>query len=163
MSQSKGRHYEGAQGATGTASVPEVAVQCRRNLSSVMVTTQHGSSQYILHDMRWPKSLIFRSSPLPPDPFPAALRPSVSLLVTGGYTRLYIHLMQCWTITDRLPIHRLSLCERRNAVTVNCFSWNFYYIIGKLILHWEKCLIFVTIIHGKIITFLLIFIYLFYD
>ena len=42
-------------------------------------------------------------------------------------THTYIHLMQCWTITDRLPIHRLSLCERRNAVTVNCFSWNFYY------------------------------------
>ena len=41
MSRSKGRHYEGAQGATGTASVPEVAVQCRRNLSSLMVTTQH--------------------------------------------------------------------------------------------------------------------------
>lgn len=77
---------KGAQSVTRTASVSEVVLQRRRNLSSLMVTTQHGSSQYISQDVRRPGSLIFQSPPLPPDPFPAAPRPSVSPLVTGGYT-----------------------------------------------------------------------------
>lgn len=98
--------YSGIEGSPlrarpGLHSPPGAVVQRRRNLSSLTVTTQHRSSQYISHDVRRPDSLIFRSPPLPPDPVPCC---SLPIRFPAHHRRLHTRLLCVHSRCDNVSL-----------------------------------------------------------
>lgn len=95
-------------------------VRRRRNLSSLTVTTQHRSSQYISDDVRRPDSLIFRSPPLPPDPVPCCSLPirfpRSSLAITHGC----VSVRDATTSDYRLTCMCGNSRSKRDLVVTNC-------------------------------------------
>jgi len=96
---------------------------CRRWWS----TTQHGSLQYILYDVRRPESLIFRSPPLPSDPFPAVSRSSFPI----RHRRLHTRLCPLNGGVERLRIDRQYMEKGLQQITfleicINNKSFSFF-------------------------------------